>query len=212
MSPTLSRQELEKHSIQEHPTYIPQQNLVKTYLFMDRLPNYVKFTGAFRDLKGRGYRFWKAYASNYRVYTKRFENHEYGQWTNIWQHHGGYLEIDGFMEWTYLLVDTIARNEHKTWIRKDSIFRDKKLTSLTFYVNMKDNTMLVADKNFPYRSLPNYHLMHRPDNISDANLDAMYDEYGDTWREITLKDYIIKEIEDLLKDNLIKIMPDDRKY
>lgn len=179
---------------------------------MDRLPRYVKFTGVFRDLKSRGYRFWKAYASNYRVYTKRFNGQEYGDWCNVWQHLGGYVEVDGFMEWTYLLVEAVARGEHKTWVRKDSIFRDGvKLDSLTFYVNMKDNTMLVADENFPYIQRPNYHLMHRTVEIG-ADLDAEYDEYYRTWREITLKDYIIKEIEDLLADGIIAVVSDDRKY
>lgn len=180
---------------------------------MDRTPKYVKFTGAFRDLKKRGYRFWKAYASNYRVYTKRFNGQEYGQWTNIWQHHGGYLEVEGFMEFTYLLVEVVARGEHKTWVRDNRVFHpNEKLDYLRFYINMKDGTMLVVDKKLPYRSLPNYHLIHRPDNITDEEFDTMHDEYYRTWREVTLKDYIIKEIEDLLKDNLIKTTNDDRKY
>jgi len=54
----------------------------------------------------------------------------------------------------------------------------------------------------------NYHLMHRTDEIGAAE----YDEYYRTWREITLKDYIIKEIEDLLADGIIAVVPDDRKY
>ena len=180
---------------------------------MDRLPRYVKFTGVFRDLKSRGYRFWKAYASNYRVYTKRFNGQEYGQWCNVWQHLGGYLEVEGFMEWTFVLVEAIARGEHKTWVRKDSIYGSGgKLDSLTFYVNMKENVMLVADENFPYRSLPNFHLMHRAEGVTDADLEVMCDEYYRTWREVTLKDYIIKEIEDLLADGIIAVVPDDRKY
>lgn len=180
---------------------------------MDRLPSYVKFKGAFRDLKARGYRFWKAYARNYRVYTKRFNGQEYGQWTNIWQHHGGYLEVDNFMEFTYLLVEAVARGEHKTWEYADSVFRaDGKLDTLHFFVNMQDGVMLVADEKFPYAQRPNYHLMHRADGISDEQLDTMYKEYYDTWREITLKSYIIQEIEDLLADGLIAVVPDEREY
>lgn len=180
---------------------------------MDRLPFYVKYTGAFRDLKGRGYKFWKAFASNYRVYTKRFNGQEYGQWTNIWQHHGGYLEVDNFMEFTWLIVGAVARGEHKHWVYADSIFRDGgKLDSLTFYVNMKDFTMLVDDANFPYEQTPDYHLRHRKEGITKEELDAMYEEYYDTWRQISLKSYIIQEIEDLLADGLIAVVPDERKY
>lgn len=179
---------------------------------MDRLPFYVKYTGAFRDLKARGYRFWKAYASNYRVYTKRFNSQEFGQWVNIWQHHGGYLEVDNFMEFTWLIVGAVARGEHKHWVYNDSIFRDGgKLDSLTFYVNMKDFTMLVDDANFPYAKRPDY-FKHHSQDLPDAELEALYSEYNDTWREITLKSYIIQEIEDLLADGLIAVLPDERKY
>jgi len=148
---------------------------------MDRLPRYVKFTGAFRDLKGRGYRFWKAYASNYRVYTKRFNGQEWGPWCNVWQHLGGYVEVDGFMEWTYLLVEAVARGEHKTWVRANSIFRPgEKMKSLRFFINIKDGTMLVDDETFPYRSLPNFHLMHRAEGVCDADFKAMYDDFSNS--------------------------------
>jgi hypothetical protein len=178
------------------------------YATVYKFPYYVKFKGYFRDLKSRGYSFWKAYASNYRVYTKRFNGQEYGQISNIWQHRGGYLEVDKFMELTWILVAAIAQGEHKKWVYPNSVFRkDKKLDSLTFYVNLNDFKMLVCDANFPSNQLPNYNLIHRDYGLSDEEFESMYQEYCDNWREITLKSYIIQEIEDLLNDGLIEIMP-----
>lgn len=46
------------------------------------------FKGKFKDLKKQGYKFWKAFASNYKVYTKKVG----GRDLHVWVAHGGYIE------------------------------------------------------------------------------------------------------------------------
>lgn len=50
--------------------------------------NTYPFKGDFKKLKGLGYKFWKAYAMNYKVYSKKLK----GRSLNVWVAHGGYIE------------------------------------------------------------------------------------------------------------------------
>ncbi len=85
----------------------------------------VRFTGKFRDLKPLGYTFWKAFARNYRVYTKRPDGGKWGQAINIWQHCGGYLEIDDYQDLSYLVVELIEQKRIETFRNRNGCFWTK---------------------------------------------------------------------------------------
>jgi hypothetical protein len=57
---------------------------------------YIKFIGKFKDLIPDGWTFQKLFARNYRQYHKTCDGEKYSQKCRIWQHYGGYLEIDDF--------------------------------------------------------------------------------------------------------------------
>lgn len=60
-----------------------------------RPTQYVKFKGPFTELKKNGWTFQKLFGRNYRSYKKNCDGEEHGGTTlRIWQHLGGYLEID----------------------------------------------------------------------------------------------------------------------
>ena len=68
----------------------------------------VKFIGNFRDLIPDGWQFQKLYARNYRQYHKTHDGKPYSQGLRIWQHHGGYVELDDLFELTYLVFQGIS--------------------------------------------------------------------------------------------------------
>lgn len=80
------------------------------------MKKYVKFTGKFRDLVPDGWVFTKLFADNYRQYHKTFDGKKFGQGCSIWQHHGGYFEIDDFFSDTYIIVEKVASGQISEWI------------------------------------------------------------------------------------------------
>lgn len=71
---------------------------------MDR-PPLVKFHGRLRDLIPAGFTFQKLFARNYRSYWK--ETTENGDRIIVWQHLGGYVEINDWYGLTHLIVNAI---------------------------------------------------------------------------------------------------------
>lgn len=69
-----------------------------------------KFHGKFSDLIPAGFKFHKAFARNYRVYTLEKDHTQY---VNIWQHHGGYVEV--------LDMTTIATKNLYSLIKQNGI-------------------------------------------------------------------------------------------
>lgn len=52
----------------------------------------LQFHGKFTDLIPAGYKFWKAFANNYRTY--RLDVVEHVDTIHVWQAHGGYVEFN----------------------------------------------------------------------------------------------------------------------
>lgn len=173
---------------------------------MDRTPRYVKFTGSFRDLKGRGYKFWKAFASNYRVYSKRPS----GEWTcmlNVWQHLGGYVEVGDFLEFTYLLIEAMERGEHKTWKLSSKYLG---VGDARIFINTTEGYLFVYKDGVEYSSQPNYY--NTDLSLSDEEREERRNEYYKHWRELRVRSEMLAELECLMADGLIKVVPDTRKY
>lgn len=62
-----------------------------------------RFYGRFRDLIPAGFAFHRLFAANYRCYSKDIAGHTI--W--VWQHHGGYVEIDDWYGHTQAVVTAV---------------------------------------------------------------------------------------------------------
>lgn len=71
------------------------------------MKNIVRFKGSFKDLIPNGWTFQKLFGRNYRSYRKTCNGEKYGQDCIIWQHLGGYLEIDDLFSNSWIIVQKI---------------------------------------------------------------------------------------------------------
>jgi len=154
--------------------------------------HYVKFTGKFRDLKGQGYRFWKAFGRNYRVYSKTLNARN----LTIWQHHGGYFEVADLYELSVMLVELI-RGGFQGVTPNIGIFSGQQRYTMVF--DRQENKFVDAIGPNTAR----YALK----NNDDAGFDAWYERY----REYCLCKDTIEEIQHLLSSGQIEIALDNRK-
>jgi hypothetical protein len=69
-----------------------------------------KFHGKFRDLTPNGYKFHRMFAKNYRCYCKSFIGDET---ISIWQHLGGYIEINDWFHRSIEVVKAIVAADGK---------------------------------------------------------------------------------------------------
>lgn len=67
----------------------------------------VRFKGKFTELIPDGWKFQKLFANNYRQYHKTCDGSEWTQGCRIWQHHGGYLEIEDLYGDSWVIVKQI---------------------------------------------------------------------------------------------------------
>lgn len=74
-----------------------------------------QFKGRFKELKGKGYRFWKAFARNYKVYTKDFGSRS----MHVWVAHGGYIEYNDLYDHSFHFFETL-----KT-LKEEDFYRDR---------------------------------------------------------------------------------------
>jgi len=103
----------------------------------------VKFTGKFRDLKGRGFKFMKLFASNYKVYRKD------DIW--IWVAHGGYVEFEDLGERSAIVIDLVLKDKYPVF-EEDLFFPQwdkpffKKGEPKTVMIDRTTNEVIAYDK------------------------------------------------------------------
>ncbi len=179
------------------------------------MKEYVKFTGKFTDLIQDGWRFWKAFARNYRVYSKSCDGQRYSQGCDIWQHLGGYFEISSIDEiQSTRLVKKIAAGEIEDWLSPlDSTFiEDKKRCWLFWDNNLEDfhpwhSPEMVAmrlEKCVKWKEFENK-------TISPEEYDTWYDNIERRFQQINFRLELLDMIQDLLNKGWIKITEDKRK-
>jgi hypothetical protein len=95
----------------------------------------VKFKGKFKDLIPDGWEFQKLFARNYRQYYKTCDGEKYSQGCRIWQHLGGYLEVDNLDDdMSALLVQQIIDGKINEWgTRQIDIFSKTKETEIVYW-------------------------------------------------------------------------------
>jgi len=90
--------------------------------------HYIKFHGSFRDLVPKGWTFKKLFSSKLRCYVKSFQ---LGTEITIFQKGGGFVEVDDFKSYSYLLYNLIksgslpklapTSNSHKFMVNLESL-------------------------------------------------------------------------------------------
>lgn len=164
---------------------------------------YVKFVGKFRDLIPIGFRFWKAFARNYRVYEKRVDGKRYGPVVNIWQHLGGYLEIDDYFHLSVLIVESIQSGQYKEFLATDPLCKG----TYHAFINLKDFTIERRDRlkhNEPY-------FADGWDTLSEIEKAAKWKDYNNTWRRAFFCQGVVDIIKDLFDRGWIQIVENKDK-
>jgi len=162
---------------------------------------YVKFTGKFKDLKPLGYCFWKAFASNYRVYSLYTKDVVGCEMISVWQHRGSYVDVDDFQEYSYLLVKAIQNKEHLKWKRLYYSFFERTDENYHFYVNTEDCTFMHHGEENHKDSPEIVAIKMHTSGKSDEEIQ----QYRNKYRNITLTPRAIAAVEQLLDLGMIEI-------
>lgn len=96
----------------------------------------IKFTGKFKDLKDRGFKFLKLFASNYKVYRK--EN------IYIWVAHGGYVELGGLGDRSGLIMKTIIEDKYPVY--EEDFFLPAISGDKPFFKKGEPRTVMIDDE------------------------------------------------------------------
>ncbi len=162
----------------------------------------VKFTGKFTDLIPDGWTFQKLFARNYRQYHKTCDGEKYSQGCRIWQHHGGYLEIDELGDLSWVVVKQIQDGKLNEWAyQSKSIFAPKENKTVYWFLVDMDNGVFL-----PYNS-PEHIRVKRSTYLSDGQLNTTsYDAYAKRYREWNMNNDLIPMIQDLISKNWIKVV------
>ena len=152
-------------------------------------PFFVKFTGEFKALKSLGWRFWKAYARNYKVYQFNTDGGNYGQVIYIWQHHGGYVEIDDLGMYSSLFIQDLLQDKPES-----------RHGCYAWYLD-RDETKLIH-KDYTCQNNPDSELKRAKDFVGED-----WDEYYRRYREIRLTVATVDKILELLDQNMITLRP-----
>ena len=164
---------------------------------------YVKFTGKFKDLIPQGWKFQKLFAGCQRIYRKTEDGSDYGPTLRIYQHLGGYLEIDDLFGCSYLIVKQIQEGKLNEWYQDQHPLY---ASSKNFYPLHLDTKNRIV---YTYNSSEMISFINRRYNLELPKLPM---EERRNIREYLLNLWTIKMIEDLLERKQIEIVEDKRKY
>jgi hypothetical protein len=185
-----------------------------------KIDRYIKFTGDFKDLIPNGWTFQKLFARNYRQYHKTCDGSQWGSGCRIWQHLGGYLEIDDLFDWSALIVEQIQANRLEEWAYSSKVFADvyaqlkadikagvdwskvRRETVYWLYLDMEQDRF-VSRQSAEGKDICRFR--HDDSQLEEARK-AHYDRY----REYNLDPAMILMIQDLLQRGWIKVVPDNR--
>jgi hypothetical protein len=188
------------------------------------MQKYVKFTGKFTDLIPNGWEFQKLFANNYRQYSKTCDGSKYGQGCSIWQHLGGYLEIDDFFSNSHIIVDKVASGKIGEWISQIK-HREWDDTNKKWFIDGTEDVCWTLfdtqDKVFYPQHSPEYFQLCglkytkydelKSGKITDAEFDKCMGEYFHRYQERNFDLKLFKMIQDLLDKGWIEVVDDNRK-
>lgn len=172
------------------------------------MKKYIKFTGKFTDLIPDGWKFQKLFANNYRQYHKTYNGEEYSQGCRIWQHLGGYMEIEDLFGDSYLIIEMIQSGEIynlATHLKPNGVFIFEEEDVYWLKHDMINHRF--EKRDFEKHMRPLYDIDKLPENEREN----AYSKYYDQWREFNLANGMIPFIKNLLDKGWISVQDDCRK-
>lgn len=162
----------------------------------------VRFKGKFKDLIPDGWTFQKLYARNYRQYHKTCDGEKYGQGCRIWQHRGGYLEIDNlFNPLSAIFVQQIIDGKINEWASEiKRIYNTDKSNIVYWFLIDEQENRFIARPTEEYFQLKKIRLNLDPDVDKEA-FHAHYDRY----REWSANPELIVMLQNLVNKGWIGI-------
>ena len=144
----------------------------------------MRFKGNFRDLKNYGYKFWKAYARNYKLYTK--ESERYGKDINIWVA-GREVEFDDLGKRSYLIFDKVKEGCVIEDTRSMLVRVQGKLMTVGPYVKIAINKKLECVEEYDIYKHNDIHLIR--DVLEDKDkVQRILKEYYETYKIYTISE------------------------
>lgn len=167
---------------------------------------FIKFTGKFTDLIPQGWKFWKAFARNYRVYTIRPNGSEYGQSINVWQHLGGYVEIDQLQSDSYLIIELIQSGKLKTFDdhTEHGLFSRKKGDGC-YSLMIDKNNNFVEERNYSKHGSKLDGLLFLP---KSEEKEEKIRQYYEQYREFILLETTVKQIQKMIELGQLEVRED----
>lgn len=163
---------------------------------------FIRFSGKFRDLKPIGFKFWKAFARNYRVYT--WEREEYSQHMNVWQQLGGYVEIADLHSLSYLVLQGILNGS------LDKIESGRTNRQYWLQIDLKNLKLVDTFKDPEHKKErgEKYYQIH----VKDENYNKeLVKEYYSRWRELILSQDIVDKLKEMLSKGWLSIETEKEK-
>lgn len=161
----------------------------------------VRFKGKFTDLIPDGWTFQKLFAKNYRQYHKTCDGRFYSQGCRIWQHHGGYLEIDNLDDpFHAIFVQKIIDGTIDEW---SFVLQGETQKRYWLKLDTQENRILA----YP---TPGYiavqHIEYQIGEIKDAQEKSdKYDQHYDRYRSFTARKELIDMLQNLVDKQWLSI-------
>lgn len=168
------------------------------------MQKYLKFTGKFTELIPNGWTFWKAFANNYRVYSKTSNGGEFGPCFTIWQHLGGYVEFESFFSNSWLIFEWVKSGEYKNGVEK--------LFSNAWYQCMFNRDTGTLEKYvFDKHSIVSLCIKETNGELSKEEIKQLREEFSRKYREVVITDEEVNFILDMFDRGWVEIAEDKRK-
>lgn len=162
----------------------------------------VRFKGKFTDLIPNGWTFQKLFGCNYRQYHKTTTGEKHGQGCRIWQHRGGYLEIDDlYSEMSAVFVQQIIDGKIDEWRSEmPNVFHTgKTVIQYQFFIDQ-------TEKKFVASGTKEYSILNRERfNLDpDINKEAFH-AFCDRYRSWHAKPELVEMLKDLVHRGWIAV-------
>lgn len=169
---------------------------------------FIRFKGKFRDLIPQNWVFQGLFASNHRCYSKFVlpEQGITGPSIRVWQLCGGHVEMDDFLEHSYLFAQFLMDDEKVQSVKWESERElvpgwGKEITSHEFFINLREGYLL-----FPatYEERPNSHLERS--TLTDEERRELREEYDKEWRVVIVRKAMFDAALDFVRSGVTEIV------
>lgn len=179
------------------------------------MKKYVKFKGKFADLIPDGWKFCKLFARNYRQYSKTCDGEQYSQKCRIWQHLGGYLEIDDLFDFSALIVEQIASGKIEEWATEmRSFFAPHNLEKNYCLIVDHTDGKIISQYSEEGQAIKRKEYSYFEGKMTKEERQAAgkeLNQHFQRYRSFTLRPEMIVMIQDLLNKGWIEVVEDNRK-